>query len=437
MKLTKKAILHGLEKNVLNTPIFGRFIAPLTTHLPLDGIKKNILFNSAEIAKKKTILQSLPYKGILNITDMCNLRCAFCEIHHIHGKFERVYPNFIDVNLVKKYSSWMQHLYNLDFCGNVGEPLLNKNFTSIIQHLKAEYGTRLFVNTNGTLLDAVVADAMVECGFDDVLVSMHAGTEETYKKLTGANFGKLVENVRYLVEKKKAWEKSKPLIGAAFALNRINAPDVDDFMALVVSLGIDYVALFHYYDVRNKLPKTVSLYFNPEEGNKAVDQMYDLAKGYGMRMQPVNPPYLPSEEEIENAMKGREIYNRKCNMPWTSIKFEGCVEYPDSHYITVCNRIILFRINYKEYDFGVDDGFDFIWNHPLLQYMRETANSDELNPICAFCQNCATPILRCVDNEEYRKRRDEAMRMFYQEAKKRHDLPKRKGLYLLDKNPYD
>ena len=436
MNLNKKAILRSLEKNILNAKSFGKIIAPLAAHIPLDHIKRNILLNSAEVARKKTVLQSLPYKGILNITDMCNLRCAFCEIHHILSKFEKVYPNFIDVKLVKKYAAWMQHLYNLDFCGNVGEPLLNKNFASIIKFLKAEYGTRLFVNTNGTLLDAGVADAMVECEFDDVLISMHAGTEEIYKRLTGGNFNKLVENIRYLVVKKKAEGKSKPQIGAAFAPNQINASDVDAFMALAADLGIDYVALFHYYDVRNKLPKTVSLYFNPEEGNKAVDRMYDLAKSYGMKIQPSEPPYLPSKEKIEKAIKGGEgIDNRKCNMPWTSIKFEGCVEYPDSHYITVCNRIVLFRINYKEYD--IENGFDFIWNHPLMWYMRETANSDELNPICAFCRNRATPTLRCVDNEKYRKLRDEAMLNFYCEAKKRYDLPERKGLYLLEKNPYD
>ena len=437
MNLNKKAILKSFEKNILNAESFGKIIAPLATHLPIDRINKNILLNSAEISKKKTTLKSYPYKGILNITDMCNLRCAFCEIHHIHGKFEKVYPNFIDVNLVKKYSSWLQHLYNLDFCGNVGEPLLNKNFASIIKFIKAEYGTRLFVNTNGTLLDAGVADAMVGCGFDDVLVSMHAGKKETYKRLTGANFGKLVDNVRYLVEKKKSKGRNKPLIGAAFALNRINAPDVDAFMGLVADIGIDYVALFHYYDVRNKLPKTTSLYFTPKEGNKAVERMYELGKVYGIMMQPENPPYLPSVEEIKKAVNGGEIDSRRCHMPWTSIKFEGCVEYPDSHYITVCNRIILFRINYKEYDIRVDDGFDFIWNHPLLQYMRETANSEELNPICAFCRNRATPILRCVDNERYRELRDRAMSEFYCEAKKRYDLPEKNGLYLLEKNPYE
>lgn len=435
MKIGRKEILRGLEENVLNTDFFGRFVAPLGAHLPFDRVKKNILLNSAESAKKKTILQSYPYKGILNVTDVCNLRCAFCEIHHIYNKFEKLYPNFIDVDALKRYSSWIQYLYNLEFHGNVGEPLMNKNFADIVKFLKTKYGTRLFVNTNGILLDEKVADTMVKYGFDDALISIHAGKKETYKELTGANFNKLVDNIRYIVERKKEGGKNKPLIGAAFALNRINASDIEDFMNLAANLDVDYVALFHYYDVRNKLPKTVSLYFDPEEGNKLVNKMYELAKSYGINIQPSEPPYLPGKEETEKAMKEEEIDNRKCYEPWTTIKFKGCIEHPNSHYITVCNRIMLFRINYKEYD--IENDFDFIWNHPLLQYMRETVNSDDLNPICAFCRNRATPILRCVDNKRYRELRDEAMREFYYEARRSYDLPEKKGLYLLDKNPYD
>lgn len=430
-----KRILGGLEKHVLNTNLFGGFVAPLAAHLPLDKVKKNILLSSAESAKKKAILQSHPYKGVLNLTDTCNLRCAFCEIHYIYNKFEHLYPNFVDVDVLKKYSSWLQYLYNLEFYGSTGEPLLNKNFVDIIKFLKTSYGTRLFVNTNGILLDQKVANTMVNYGFEDVLISVHAGKEETYNRLVGGNFNKLVGNITYLVERKGELGKNKPLVGIAFALNRINATDVEDFMSLAADLNVDYVALFHYYDVRNKLPKTVSFYFDPEEGNKVVDKMYELAKSYGINIQPTNPPYLPSKEEIEKATKEDVIENRKCYRPWTSIKFEGCVEHPDSHYITVCNRIALFRINYNEYD--IENEFDFIWNHSILQYMRETVNSDELNPICAFCRNRSTPILRCVDNERYRKLRDKAVKDFFKEVKKRQDLPEKKGLYLLERNPYE
>lgn len=435
--MLNKRLIRLLDEKVLNTPLFAKFVAPCLALMPLDEIKKNILLNKREATKGKLVLRSHPYKGVLNLTDMCNLRCAFCEIHYIYNKFKRLYPNFVDINVLKKYSIWLQYLYNLEFYGATGEPLLNKNFADIVKFLKTTYGTRLFVNTNGILLDEKVTDTMVKYGFDDVLISVHAGKEETYNKLVGGNFSKLLNNIKYLVAKKKELGKSKPLVGLAFLLNKINATDIEDFINLAVRLDVDYINVFHYYDVRNKLTKNVSFYFDPEEGNRILDKIYELANTQGIKIFPLAPPYLPAHVELEEIMGSEEIEKRRCYEPWSTIKFKGCIEHPNSHYITVCNRILLFRINYNEYD--IENDFDFIWNHPILQYMRETvnSNSDELNPICAFCKNRSTPILRCIDNKRYRELRDNAVRDFFKEVKKSYDLPEKQGLYLLDRNPYE
>lgn len=433
--LINKRLFRILDEKVLNRHLFAKFIAPCLALMPLDEIKKNILLNKTEAAKGKLELRSHPYKGVLNLTDMCNLRCAFCEIHYVYDKFKKRYPNFVDANILKKYSVWLQYLYNLEFYGATGEPLLNKNFAEIVKLLKTTYGTRLFVNTNGVLLDEKVADTMVKYGFDDVLISVHAGKEETYNSLVGGNFSKLLRNVKYLVDKKKESKKSKPLVGLAFLLNKINAMDIEDFINTAAELHVDYINAFHYYDVRNKLPKNVSFYFDPEEGNAALYKFYEMAKAQKIKVFPPTQPNLPTNAELEEIMKNKEIEKRRCYEPWSTIKFKGCIEHPNSHYITVCNRIMLFRINYTEFD--IENEFGFIWNHPVLQYMRKTVNSDKLNPICAFCRNRSTPILRCVDNKKYRELRDKAVRDFFKEVKKSCDLPEKQGLYLLDRNPHE
>ncbi|ODS40538.1 MAG: hypothetical protein A7315_02575 [Candidatus Altiarchaeales archaeon WOR_SM1_79] len=373
---------------------------------------------------------------MLNLTDICNLRCKFCEIHYVYKKFEKRYSNFVDIELIKNYSSWLQYMKSLAFYGATGEPLLAKNFTKIVKLLKTKYGTALSVNTNGTLLNEDIANVMVEYGFDDVLVSIHAGKEETYNKLVGGDYQKLLSNIEYLAKRKNELNRSKHSIGFTFALNKINSVDAEAYVRLAKKIGVDYIQTGHYYDVRNKLPNDVSFYFNPEEGNRILDRIYNLAQSLDMPIRPATPPYLHSQEEICRMLKGDGIIGtHQCYEPWTTIKFKGCVEHPNSHYITPCNRIMLFRINYKEYN--MKDGFNFIWNHPTLQYLRKTANSTELNPICAFCRNSTTPIIRCVDNKRYRRLRDNAVREFFSEVRRNYDIPQKYGLYLLDKNPYE
>jgi len=116
--------------------------------------------------------------------------------------------------------------------------------------------------------------------------------------------------------------------------------------------------------------------------------------------------------------------------PWNSIKFKGCLEYENSHYIGVCNRIILFRLNYKEFngDFHKD-----IWNHELFRFFRRNVMN---NPICKFCRNPETPKLRCIDNRKYQIERDVAVNNFFKMAFNRIKVKERKGIYLFTENPY-
>lgn len=129
--------------------------------------------------------------------------------------------------------------------------------------------------------------------------------------------------------------------------------------------------------------------------------------------------------------------NKRCEAPWARIKFKGCVEHENCEYISICNRILLFRINYQKFYENKENSFSQnIWNHPVLQFFRETVNSKESNPICKFCRGPDTPKIRCLDNVEYSHRRDKAVRDFFDEFRKRYEFEEVDGLTVLTENPY-
>ncbi len=379
----------------------------------------------------------MPSQGVLNLTDICNYRCSFCEIHHVHEKILVKYKNIIDLDVLKKYECWIQHLSSLNFYGSVGEPMINPHFVKIAAYLKEKFPRlNLSVNTNGFFLEPATADALIRCGFDNVLVSMHAADKETYGKLLGGNFDRVVSNIRYFTSHKGRRSR----LGINFMLNRLNAHNTRSIIDFACEYNLDYVSINSYYDVRNKLSRDVSFYFDPADGNRLLDEIYRYARERNVTLTPPQPCYYHAMEDV-HAMSLDHLTpegDRYCLQPWRLVQFKGALDYPDSHYVSVCNRLEPLLINYKEFFSDPDNGFNDIWNHRVIQFLRETVNSPRPNLICRLCRSREYRIVRCLDNEKYRQLRDQAVQDFFVQFKKRYGSAHNaiRGLRLYEETPY-
>ena len=421
-----RAILKKIDEITSSTK-FMCTIAPVLQHLPISRVHKNILKVKEDASRESREVKSYPYKMVINVTNQCNLRCNFCEITYFHQKYPQHYNNQVDIDTFKKFCPVIENVYSLEFFGNIGEPLMNPDFMNIVRYVKQNIGARIFLNTNGTLMDLEMSRSMVENKLDEVLVSLHAATEKVYEKLIGSGtFQQVVENIKTLTTIKKYYKDKKPEVGIAFALNQINAEDKENIVEITAKLNADYLQVSHYYHGQNKLDRDISFREKPTFGNVELDYMYSFAKQKKILLRPKTPPYLGNDAKSCSEPKC-------CEAPWSTIKFDGCIEHQNSHYIAVCNRINLFRINYTEFNFNT---FHLLWNHPYLQYMRATVNSTECNPICRFCKNPETAILRNINNEEYRKQRDMAVKEFFEHAEAQSIISNINGIYLISENPY-
>jgi len=427
-------------KSILENRWFSRLVGNLTPILPISKIRRNILLNKIEISKGKEYLSSYPYKGVLNLTDACNLRCRFCEIHYVFQKYPIQYKNFINLRILKGYYPLLSRMKSLAFYGATGEPLLNPNSSDIIRFLKNK-NPEIFlsVNTNGLLLTDRNIRAMVEVGFDGVLISIHSASKKAYQYLVGGNYDNLIKNIGKLAKEKNEQAKEKPRVGLTFALSKLNAKDAIKYPELGKKLKVDYININHYYDVRNQLSEEISFYFSPKEGNEILQKVYNKAKEIGIKIVPSLPPFLPEDYDRNTnllAEYNKQIIKKNwCFDPFTTLKFKGCAEHPNSQYVTVCNRILLLRINYEKYDFK--DLHKDIWNHPTMLYIRSTVNESPYNPICSFCRNRMTSAIRCLSNPLYRELRDKAVEEFFKSVKANYQIPKINGIETLENNPYE
>ncbi|MCX7897602.1 MAG: heme d1 biosynthesis radical SAM protein NirJ [Rhodocyclaceae bacterium] len=171
---------------------------------------------------------------IWNLIRRCNLACKHCYAvsADVDFKGELAREEIFSVMEDLKRS----HVPALILSG--GEPLMRPDFFAIARHAKA-LGFYTALSTNGTLIDAPLAEEIADVGFDYVGISLD-GLEEThdrFRRMPGA-FRKSLSALRLC---RDAGLK----VGVRFTLTRENYADLSALLRLIDDEGIDRFYLSH------------------------------------------------------------------------------------------------------------------------------------------------------------------------------------------------
>lgn len=190
-------------------------------------------------------LASAPLQVNIELTGVCNIDppCLFCSGKNFGHNYKPLDPAHLDT-----YASV------LDRCEKVnedsfGEPLSHPALVATARRFIAN-GQRFSFVTNGLLLSGAKADALAALGPRlGIHVSFNAATADTFYKLTGKSFARVVENVRYFVAAYKRHNGgSVPDVILTFIVMKINRHEVPDFLALVRELGAARALLASLHD---------------------------------------------------------------------------------------------------------------------------------------------------------------------------------------------
>lgn len=197
-------------------------------------IQENRLLNTEEVRKGLTRLASAPLQVNVELTGICNIDppCLFCSGKNFGHNYRPLDPAYLE-----RYS------HVLDRCEHVnedsfGEPLSHPALVELARRFTANGQVFSFV-TNGLLLTPARADQLAACGPKlGIHVSFNASTEDTFYKLTGKSFPRVVENVRYYMETyRKQNGGAAPDLILTFIVMKINRHEVHDFLRLTRDLG--------------------------------------------------------------------------------------------------------------------------------------------------------------------------------------------------------
>jgi MoaA/NifB/PqqE/SkfB family radical SAM enzyme len=179
-----------------------------------------------------------PVEAYFEVANRCNSKCATCPL--TFDPQERAHNLGYDelVGLVAQMPDLKRAVMH-----GIGEPLLNRELPRMIRHLK-ERGIHVLFNSNAALLTHARQRALIECGLDELRVSLDGSTPETYLKVRGiAAFERVVDNVAALVRLKRELGVATPRVSFWITGMRENLPELPGVIELAARIGVDEVYL--------------------------------------------------------------------------------------------------------------------------------------------------------------------------------------------------
>ena len=213
-----------------------------------------------------------PVQANLNLTNRCNVRCIHC---YFHSPLIRT-PHFFEVRrkggaLPKRAEDAARRQLRLQMDREMAATLIDRILALGTRRFQLSGNGELFThpdaldliarakrggayclcNTNGTLMDREVVDALIDMGFDDIRLSIMAGTRESFVRThpgsPATQFDSLRDNLLYMAERKKVLGKALPKLSLSLVIVAQNADDLPAFTRLAKEVGSDCV-IFRVFD---------------------------------------------------------------------------------------------------------------------------------------------------------------------------------------------
>lgn len=196
----------------------------------------NIMLAEWELRQQKTILRCLPYYYIIDVCNVCNLRCPLCPTGNTTIARRQ---DMLSLDQYKAIFDKIKEYALVVSLYNHGEPLLNPDVFSIIEHThRNRVGTNISSNFNWP--QPVDVNDFVRSGLDYVTVSLDGVSQEAYQQYrVRGDIGEVFDNMKRLLAAKKALNSKKPFVEWQFIVFKHNEHEMDQARKMAAEIGVD------------------------------------------------------------------------------------------------------------------------------------------------------------------------------------------------------
>jgi radical SAM protein with 4Fe4S-binding SPASM domain len=172
-----------------------------------------------------------PMLMYLEPTNACNIRCSFCptgdhELLKQVGRKLGLMKWELFEKIVDDLKRFPKKLKMINFFKD-GEPLVNKKYPEMINHLyRSNVAEKIWSKTNGLLLNSGINQDICDSGLDMLGISVIAPDAAGYERiaLVEANYEQLIDNVSDLFRRKK-----RPKISVKMTNVNFNQKQIEKF----------------------------------------------------------------------------------------------------------------------------------------------------------------------------------------------------------------
>lgn len=203
--------------------------------------------NKWDVCGSKQIDCGMPLQLNIELTEKCNLRCIMC--YRNYGiKVREGTLSLDDIKLLVKQFSDM-HIPSLWLSG--GEPLLHPYIQEILRAFGSVKPVDYWMVTNGLLLSDEMAATIIDSGLTWLSVSIDASAADTYKRIRGGDYQKLIQNIERFLSIRKEKGSKLPFLRVSFINMEENKGEENAFIEYWRDKAdiIDIQTLADYHDL--------------------------------------------------------------------------------------------------------------------------------------------------------------------------------------------
>ena len=225
------------EKVLKKPPQFTRFKRHCSTILKHTTPRKlfNLIKIEMSLRLKRLRLNAYPYVIIVDPGNICNLKCPLCPTGL---QEEGVKRQFMSMDVFRKTIDLFAPYGYEVILHNWGEPFLHRDILKMVTYCKQKnLATSLSSNLN---VLSVSPEEIVRSGLEYLIVSLDGLTQDVYSQYRrNGNISKVLENVRGIVQAKRALKSSTPTIEWQFLVMKHNVHQIEQARGKAQELGVD------------------------------------------------------------------------------------------------------------------------------------------------------------------------------------------------------
>ncbi|MDD5089928.1 MAG: radical SAM protein [Candidatus Wallbacteria bacterium] len=183
----------------------------------------------------------------LELSSFCNLSCDFCSQHN-HAIRDKSFMQFsLFRRIIDELAEKQLTLKSINPFFR-GESLLHPDFCAMLDYIYEKSSVKpvaeyIVLHTNGLLFDNDKIESLLRVSDQkrlphpgNLILSMDAATEKTYRLIRKGEFGILVGNIRALLERRRELSQWGPNVVFQFIVMEDNYTEVKEFESLIRSL---------------------------------------------------------------------------------------------------------------------------------------------------------------------------------------------------------